>query len=153
MLKPLTLTATVIALSLVAAGSAAKPAPKSKAKPKEVFPSRLLPLTEREMFSGPETGCQFAFSQGDDDFIFIIERRFTIKTEKGVHNCTITDEQFSGWGSGPVDVSCGGRSLSLKPTGPGKSYPEADSAEGPAALTMTQDGRSRTVQGKWSSAC
>lgn len=140
----------------MAVGSAAKPAPKSpaaKSKAQAVFPSRLLPLTEAEMFAGPETGCEFAFSQGDDSFIFVIGHRFTIKTDKGVHHCPITDEQFSGFGSDGTAVDCGGRRLSVQQTGPGKSYPETDSAEVPIALTMQQAGRSRTVLGKWSSAC
>lgn len=151
MLKAITLFGAVAVLSLAASGSAAKPAPKPVAK--KVFPSRLLPLTEGEMFSGNESGCQLSFMQGNDSFIFIIDHRFTIKTETGVHNCTITDEEFSGFGSGPTKVSCGGRTLSIKSTGPTKSYPEADSAETPSALTMSEKGKSRTVQGMWGSAC
>lgn len=125
----------------------------SKPKSKEAFPSRLLPLREAEMFSGPETGCQFAFSQGNDSFIFIIGHRLTIRTDAGVQNCKITDAQFGGLGSDTTTMSCGKRTLSIRPTGPSKSYPEADSTVGPAALTMNEAGRTRTVNGRWSIAC
>lgn len=147
MLKPLMLTAATITLSLTATGSTAKPA----AKP--AVPSRLLPLSEQDMFSGPETGCQLAFSQGNDSYIFVIERRFTYRTDAGINNCVMSDSEFEGFGSDSTPVTCGGRKFSIRETGKTKSYPEADSAETPAALTMTQDGKSRTVKGMWSSAC
>ena len=149
MRKTAIFVSAVLALSMVATVSSAKPA--SKAKP--VVPSRLLPLSEAEMFSGDESGCQLAFSQGNDNFIFIIDHRFTIKTSAGVQNCTMTQDQYERFGTDSTAMICGGRQLVVRPTGPGKSYPEADSAEGPAALTMTESGKSRTVKGKWSSAC
>lgn len=147
MWKSLTLTAAVAALSLTATGSTAKPA----AKP--VVPSRLLPLSENDMFSGPETGCQLAFSQGNDSFIFIIGSRFTFRTAAGINNCVMPQDEFSGFGSDDTAMTCSGRKFVIRRTGKTKSYPEADSAETPSALTMTEGGKSRTVKGMWSSAC
>lgn len=149
MLKSLMLIAAVLTLSLTATGSTAKPT--SKATP--VVPSRLLPLSENDMFSGPETGCQLAFSQGNDSFIFIIGSRFTYRTAAGINNCVMSQDEFSGFGSDNTAMSCGGRKFVIRATGKTKSYPEADSAETPANLTMTEAGKSRTVKGMWSSAC
>lgn len=147
MLKSLTLTVAATALSLAATGSTAKPA----AKP--AVPTRLLPLSDKDMFSGPETGCQLAFSQGNSSYVFVIGNRFTFRTEAGINNCTMSQEEFSGFGSDTTPMTCGGRKFVIRAIGKTKSYPEADSAETPSAMTMTEGGKSRTVKGMWSSAC
>ena len=139
--------AAAVAPAFAATGSTAEPA----AKP--AVPSRLLPLSEQDMFSGPETGCQLSFSQGNDSFIFIIGSRFTYRTDAGITNCTISQEDFSGFGSDNRAMFCGGRTFAIRATGNTRTYPQADSAETPAALTMTEAGESRTVRGIWGSAC
>ena len=147
MLKSQIFMVAATALTFAATSSSAKPTTKP------VVPSRLIALSEADMFSGPETGCQLAFSQGNSSYVFVIGNRFTFRTEVGINNCTMSQEEFSGFGSDTTPMTCGGRKFVIRAIGKTKSYPEADSAETPSAMTMTEDGKSRTVKGMWSSAC
>ena len=116
-------------------------------------PSALLPLTEQDFSSTQETGCQFSFAQGRNTYIFMIGADFLMRTQQGLATCKITDAQFQALGEGRGAVICGGRKLAIRRTGKVQSNPEADSASGPASLTMTEGTRSRTVRGDWGSAC
>jgi len=138
----------VAAAALLA--SAALPAPAQSAAR---VPSALLPLSDKDMESTQETGCQFLFSQGRSTYIFMIGSDFLMRTQQGLATCKITDAQFQSFGEGRGAVACGGRKLAIRRTGKVQSNPESDSASGPAALTMTEGTRSRTVRGDWGSAC
>lgn len=141
--------ATIAGIGLTA--SSAATAPRSP-----LLPSALLPLSDHDSYSTNETGCQFAFTQGNDTYLFMIGHSVIIRTapgRAGLNACTISDAQFSAFGDGPGTVSCGGRTLGVRRTGRVTSHEEADSADGPAALTMTQAGHTRTVRGAWGSAC
>lgn len=130
--------------------SVALPAPAQSAA---CVPSALLPLSEKDFASTQETGCQFLFSQGRSAYIFMIGSDFLMRTQQGLATCKITDVQFQSLGEGRGAVTCGGRKLAIRRTGKVQSNPESDSASGPAALTMTESTRSRTVRGDWGSAC
>lgn len=127
----------------------AQPAPA----PSSIMPTPLRPLSDVDASRATETGCQFVFGQGDDTYLFIIGRSLLMRTERGFHHCTITDAQFTGFGEGATRVPCGGRTLAVRRTGRGVSNPEADSAQGPATLTMSQGRFTRSVRGWWGSAC
>ena len=116
-------------------------------------PSALLPLSDKDIASTRESGCQFSFSQGRNTYIFMIGADFLMRTERGLSLCKITDAQFQSLGEGRGAMACGGRKVVIRRTGKIESNPEADSASGPAALTMTEGTRSRTVRGDWGSAC
>ena len=133
----------VLALPLLLAVGAAAPAP-------------LLPLSDKDAYSTNEMGCQFAFDQGRRTYLFMIGRHLIIRTapgRAGLHACPITDRQFGAFGDGPARITCAGRTLSIRRTGRTIGHPEADSAESPAALSITRAGRTRTMNGRWGSAC
>jgi hypothetical protein len=114
---------------------------------------RLLPLSDPDAYSTNESGCEFGFRQGRDTFVFMIGRSLILRDAAGRHVCRITDRQFGRFGYGPTAISCAGRRFTLRQTGPVVSHEEADSAEGPAALTIRQGGRTRVVTGRWGTAC
>lgn len=138
----------ISAIALLA--SAFLPASAQSAAP---VPSALLPLSDADIAKSRETGCQFSFLQGRGTYIFMIGADFLVRTNRGLSLCKITDAQFQSFGEGRGAITCGGRKLAVRRTGKIQSNPEADSAVGPASLTMTEGGRSRTVRGDWGSAC
>jgi hypothetical protein len=141
----------MLLLSLLLAG-----VPIATVYPHPVEParSRLLPLSEEDLATSAETGCQFTFSQGDATYIHMIGLDFLIRTADGLHKCLISQTQWDGFGVGSgTTIACGGRRLSLRRTGPTKAYPETDSAGGSAVLTMAEGARSRTLRGDWGIAC
>lgn len=138
---------SVLVMGAALCGSVAIAAPAS---------DRLLPLSDKDAYSTSEMGCQFAFDQGRATYVFMIGRSLLIRTapgRAGLHACRITDRQFGGFGDGGTAISCAGRSLAVRRTGRVTSNPEADSAGGPALLTITRHGRTRAIRGTWGSAC
>lgn len=131
---------------LVPAAVAAAPATWLK-------PSPLLPLSEADMASTAETGCQLAFTQGRGTYLFVIGHSLLMRTAKGLSTCTVTEAQFQEFGEKPTAILCGGRALAMRRTERVASHPDADSADGPASLTMMEGGVSRVVRGNWGSAC
>ena len=144
------MTRSFLTAAAILAASAALPAPAQSAAR---LPSALLPLSDADFAKSRETGCQFSFMQGRSTYIFMIGSDFLMRTKAGFALCKITDAQFQSLGNGRGAITCGGRKLAVRRTGKITANPEADSAVGPASLTMTEGGRSRTVRGNWGSAC
>lgn len=113
----------------------------------------LKPLSERDMASTREMGCTCAFSTRRATFIQVIGNEFMLRTASGRAVCRITDRQFSALSGGRGTIACGGKQLTLRPTGGVVSHEESDSASGPAALTVSQRGRSQVMRGDWGCAC
>lgn len=141
---------SLIAVSAVVLAGAALPAPAQGASR---VPSALLPLSDKDIASSQETGCQFSFTRASDTYLFVIGNDFLMRTASGFALCRITDAQYMSLGSGSGGVSCAGRRMVIRRTGKRISYRDTDSSEAPAALTMTQRGRSRTMRGTWNTAC
>lgn len=117
---------------------------------------RLLPLSDRDAYSTRDTGCEFGFRQGRETFLFVIGHSLIVRTapgRAGLNVCRITDRQFGTFGDGAAAVDCAGRSFSVRRTGRVVSHEEADSAEGPALLTMRRGNAVRLIRGTWGSAC
>lgn len=113
----------------------------------------LAPLGEEDMRRTRETGCQSAFTHGQDTLIFMIGHDFMIRTTSGLAICRISDRQFGTFGDGPTTIACGSRRFAIRRTGRIIAHEEADSAEGPALLTVMQ-GRAKTaIKGDWGTAC
>jgi hypothetical protein len=146
--------ASVAALLAVAVGPAVIAAQGSRARSPEASPSRLLPLSDKDLALSTETGCQFTFGQGGSTYIFMIGREFLIRTADGLNKCSVSQAQSDGFGrSRRTTVACGGRRLSLHRAGRTEVNPEVDSAGGDAVLTMAEGARSRTIRGEWGTAC
>jgi hypothetical protein len=116
-------------------------------------PSRLLPVTDADAYSTGEGGCESGFRRGRDTLLFMIGHSLVLRDGAGRHVCRITDRQFGGFGYGPTAISCAGRRFTLRRTGAVVTHEEADSAEGPALLTIREGGRVRHVAGRWGTAC
>jgi hypothetical protein len=119
-----------------------------------VLPPPLLPLSEKDMRSTDDTGCETSISQGDDTFIFIIGNSFILRTAPGAAGlqiCHPTDAMNFDTGGGPV--TCGGRKLSMRHVGKSVGHEEADSVEGSGILTMSDATHSRQVKVSWGTAC
>lgn len=126
----------------------------SHVRPPEALPSRLLPLSDADLATSTETGCQFTFGQGNSTYIFMIGRDFVIRTADGLNKCPILQAQWDGFGTDRrTIVACGGRRLSLQRLGRTEANAATDSAGGGAVLTMAEGARSRTIRGDWGTAC
>ena len=113
----------------------------------------LKPLSEKDMGRTREMGCQSSFSHGRDTLVFMIGHDFMLRTNAGLSICRISDAQFGTFGEGPATIACGGRRLSLRRTGKIIAHEEADSAEGPALLTVMQGRVKTAIKGDWGTAC
>jgi hypothetical protein len=83
----------------------------------------------------------------------MIGHEFMIRTHSGRQACRITDAQFSNFSETHGKIACAGMSLSVRRTGRVRQHPEADSAEGPANLIVSQGRSNRVIPGNWGCAC
>ena len=125
------------------------------AQPRRAPPTApLYPLSERDLSDTQNSGCECMFRMGRRTTLFrIIEDELTIRTSAGRQVCRISDEQFSAISDGEGAGDCAGIRMSVRRTGPLRVIPEADSADGPAVLTLTQGETRRTLSGNWGCAC
>ncbi|MBS0478503.1 MAG: hypothetical protein JSR79_04300 [Proteobacteria bacterium] len=143
--------AAIAAAAVLVAGLAV---PGATATKRAVLPPPLLPLSEKDMYSTKETGCETSVGQGKDTFIFLIGESMILRTApgpKGLQVCrppNVYDFDDTG-----KSVVCGDRRLSLKHVGKAVSHPEADSSEGSGILTMSDGTNSRQVKVSWGTAC
>ncbi len=129
-------------------------APGTTATKRAVLPPPLLPLSDKDMYSTGETGCQTAISQGKDTFIFIVGDSMILRTAagpKGLQVCKPDD--VTNWDDSGRAAACGGRKLSMRHVGKAIGHQEADSVEGNGVLTMSDGKNSRTVKVQWGTAC
>jgi hypothetical protein len=83
----------------------------------------------------------------------MIGHDFMIRTSAGLVICRISDAQFGAFGDGPATIACGSLRLSVRRTGKIIAHEEADSAEGPALLTVSQGRSKNAIKGDWGTAC
>ena len=115
--------------------------------------SALRGLSEQDMATSGESGCQITFTHGNNTLIFMIGHDILMRGAQGLQTCSVTDQQFGDFGSPTAAVSCGGRSLRVRRTGRIVSHEESDSSESPAMLTITQGHRRQTIRGVLGAAC
>ena len=139
--------ASVVVLTIASQTAAAPPARPAAAL------AGLTPLSEKDMGRTREMGCQSSFTHGRDTLIFMIGHDFMVRTNAGLAICRISDRQFGSFGDGPAAITCGGRRLAVRRTGKIIAHEEADSAEGPALLTVTQGRVKTAIKGDWGTAC
>ena len=113
----------------------------------------LLPLSEQDLSSTSESGCECIFRIGRADLVRVIGNELTLRTRAGRQVCRMTDAQFSALTNGRGTARCAGMRLSLRPTGPVTAHPESDSADGPAALSLSAGRPQRWHSGRWGCAC
>ena len=114
----------------------------------------LFALSERDLNATSESGCECTFRAGRrNDLLRIIGDELTIRTRAGRQVCRISGEQFSALSNGSGTAACGGLRMSLRRTGRVSSYPESDSADWPASLTVGQGRMRRTLAGRYGCAC
>ena len=123
------------------------------AQPRSAGRIPLLPLSERDLRSTSESGCECTFRIGRSTLVRTIGNELTIRIRAGRQVCRITDAQFSALSNGRGTASCAGLRLSLRPTGPVTTHPESDSADGPAALSLSARPPRRWHAGRWGCAC
>ena len=147
--KPATMIRAILIAALAPAVVAAVPAAKA------LLPAALLPLSDADSTTG-ESGCESYFTQGSKSFVYVQNSSLILRTAPGAAGrklCRLTQAQQNGFGSGPTTASCGGLKLSIRPTGRAIGHPEADSTEGPAALTLSDGTHSRVIVGRYGTAC
>jgi hypothetical protein len=140
--------AAVAALVTFVAGSAITAQPR-----RAPSTAPLFPLSERDLTATRESGCECGFRVGRNTLVQMIGDELTIRTRAGRQVCPISDNQFSALSNGRGSAACAGLRLSLRPTGRVTTHMESDSAEGPAALTVSQGRVRRTLVGRWGCAC
>jgi hypothetical protein len=125
------------------------------AQPRRALPPTgpLYNLNERDLAASGESGCECSFSAGRNTLIQVIGNALTVRTRAGRQDCRISDAQFSALSNGRGNAACAGLRLSLRPTGRVTTHMESDSAEGPAALTVSQGRARRTIAGRYGCAC
>ena len=113
----------------------------------------LFPLSDRDLGATRQSGCECTFRVGRLTLFQLIGDELTIRTRAGRQVCRTTDEQFSALSDGSGRAACAGIGMSVRRTGPLRVIPEADSADGPASLTLAQGRMRRTLAGRWGCAC
>jgi hypothetical protein len=140
-----------IAIALLTIGAAAPAAPATK---RAVLPSPLLPLSEKDMYSTGESGCETSISQGKDTFIFIIGDSLILRTAPGAKGLQVCKpDDVANFDTSDKPVSCGNRTLRMRHVGKTIGHPQADSSEGSGVLTMSDGTNSRQVKVSWGTAC
>jgi hypothetical protein len=129
-------------------------APGMTATQRAVLPPPLLPLSESDMRTTNETGCETSISQGKDTFIFIIGQSLILRTAPGAKGLQVCKpDDVVNFDTSGKPVSCGDRKLSMRHVGKTVGHPEADSSEGSGVLTMSDGTHSRQVKVSWGTAC
>lgn len=123
------------------------------AQPRASATAPLLPLSEADLTSTSEMGCECSFNRGRDALARVIGNELTIRTGSGLQACRISDAEFAAFSAGRADRACGGVQLNLRRTGRVSSHPESDSAEWPASLGVSRGRARRTLAGRWGCAC
>ena len=113
----------------------------------------LLALSDRDLSSTRESGCECTFRNGRATLARIIGNELTVRTRAGRQVCRLTETQFATLAEARGSVSCGGMRLGLRRTGRVTSHPESDSSDGPASLSLSQGRARRTLAGRWGCAC
>lgn len=128
--------------------------PGTSATKRAVLPPPLLPLSDKDMYSTGETGCETSISQGKDTFIFIIGDSLILRTAPGADGLQVCKpNDVTNWDSSGKVAVCGGRKLSMRQVGKSIGHEEADSVEGNGVLTMSDGTHSRQVKVGWGTAC
>lgn len=136
-------SATMMAAGLCLAGAAP-------------VPRLLLPVSDGDIDRLKSMGCESAFVQGQTSYTFMRNNSLLLRTalgRAGLHRCDFTDAQIAGFGDGPRQLTCGGRRVAIRRIGRVTSYSEADSADFPAELTVTDGIRRATLRGRYGTAC
>ena len=116
----------------------------------------LLPVSDRDIEQVKGMGCESAFVQKTTSYTFMRNSSFLLRTapgRAGLHLCEFTDAQTDGFGEGAKQLACGGRRVAIRRIGRVTSYPEADSADFPAELSVTDGIRRATLRGRYGTAC
>ena len=113
----------------------------------------LLPLSEADMNRGSETGCTFSFGPGNATLVQAIGSEVMVRTPERFNLCRMDEAQVTAFTDGKGVVSCGGRQLRLRRTGPLRSHPASDSASWRATLTILHGRSSQTIRGLGGVAC
>lgn len=145
----------ILGMAALLLGTAAGSAPATHAR---LLPAPLLPLSMEDTSTG-EFGCENAFAQGSDSFVFIRNSFLILRTAPGAAGrvvCHPDDAALSAFGDGTGSVTCGGRTLRLRVLAPIRDphpNPEADGGASHAILTMSDGTHTRSVRGTWGTAC
>jgi len=143
--------AAVVTFGIGASAITAQPRRAPSTAPAGTAP--LLPLSDRDLGATRQSGCECTFRIGRLTLFQLIGDELTIRTRAGRQVCRTTDEQFSALSDGSGSAACAGIRMSVRRTGPLRVIPEADSADGPASLTLAQGRMRRTLAGRWGCAC
>lgn len=128
--------------------------PGITATKRAILPPPLLPLSDKDMYSTGETGCETSISQGRDTFLFIIGDSLILRTASGAKGLQVCKpDDVTNFDSSGRAVSCGGRKFSMRHVGKAIGHEEADSVEGKGVLTMSDGTNSRQVKVSWGTAC
>ena len=142
------LTAMAAALVGVVAGSSTTAQPR-----RAPSTAPLFPLSQSDLGATRQSGCECTFRVGRRTLFQMIGDELTVRTGAGRRVCRISDEQFSAISDGNGTGACAGVRMSVRRTGPLRVRPEADSADGPASLSLSQGRMRRTLAGRWGCAC
>jgi len=113
----------------------------------------LQPLSEEDLVSTTQIGCTCQFNSRNRTYVQAIGDEMMVRTPAGRQVCPITDAQLQSFGESDSDVPCGGVRVSIRVTGARTLDVEADSSEGPATLSASEDGTNGTLDGTWGCAC
>ena len=146
----LSIMAMAALVTFVAGGSAVTSAQPRRA----ASTAPLFPLSERDLTTTRQTGCECSFRAGRSTLMQMIGNEVTLRTRAGRQVCRINDTQFATLSEARSSpLACAGLRLSLRRTGRVTTNLESDSADGPASLTLGQGRTRRTLAGRWGCAC
>lgn len=134
-------------------GSAPPSGTAPAAQPAGAASVPLQPLSEEDMFSTAQMGCNCMFDSRNSTYLFAIGDELMVRTAAGLQVCPITHAQLQSFGESGGDVPCGGVRVSIRDTGARISHVESDSSSAPSTLTVTQSGVTGTLDGSWGCAC
>jgi hypothetical protein len=118
----------------------------------------IAALSDDDMMTMQEMGCEFGFGPGNTSFLFgktdkLMMRRGNAANDR--FTCRVEQDEMDRFQEGKATVSCGEFDLTLRKVGKLVGHEEADSQTWPAELTVvdTLKHRRRVIRGEAGVAC
>lgn len=135
------------------AGGAPTSSQRAPIHPSGTATMPLQPLSEEDLASTIQMGCTCQFNSRNRTYVQAIGDELMVRTLAGRQVCPITNAQIQSFGESDNDVPCAGVRVSIRETGARTLDVVADSSEGPATLSASEDGTNGTLDGTWGCAC